>query len=677
MTTQPLSSPKAAATLDASRNAAASRGAFALAALLLLATSAASGDEALRGERPPPGAIWVDEIDISRLSQRRGLPRAGRTIRDRPIVLGGLLYAHGIGTRSISEFVIDLKGDAVRFESVVGFDDVIRKGVGSVTFEVWADDARVADSGLMNAGDPPKKLTADLTGARVLTLLVDDGGDTSNDDEVAWAGATIHLVPDAKSLPVPYVPPAEAPPAISLAQVAARPEIHGARVTGATPGRPFLFRVPATGERPLTFRAKGLPRGLVLDSTRGIISGVIRNAGSYDVDLTVRGAGGEARGKLRILAGNDALARTPPMGWNSWNVWGPAVDADKVLEAARLLDESGLADHGFQYVVIDDAWEGERGANGELRPNAKFPDMRALADAIHARGLKLGIYSSPGPKTCEGFAGSWQHEAQDAATFAAWGVDFLKYDWCSYEEIAADHSLPELRKPYLVMRDALARVDRDIVYALCQYGYGDVWQWGAEAGGHLWRSSGDLLDTWSNLQSVGFRQAGRERWTRPGEWNDTDMLVVGTLGWGPNLRPTRLTPDEQMLHMALWALQAAPLFIGADLSRLDAFTVALLTNSEVIDVDQDPLGRAAGRVWSDARREIWARPLSDGTMAVGLFNRGLTPHAMTLHWSDVGLRGPQPVRDLWQRKDLGNFTDSMTATVPRHGVVFVKIGKPR
>jgi len=677
VTTQPLSSPKAAATLDASRNAAASRGAFALAALLLLATSAASGDEALRGERPPPGAIWVDEIDISRLSQRRGLPRAGRTIRDRPIVLGGLLYAHGIGTRSISEFVIDLKGDAVRFESVVGFDDVIRKGVGSVTFEVWADDARVADSGLMNAGDPPKKLTADLTGARVLTLLVDDGGDTSNDDEVAWAGATIHLVPDAKSLPVPYVPPAEAPPAISLAQVAARPEIHGARVTGATPGRPFLFRVPATGERPLTFRAKGLPRGLVLDSTRGIISGVIRNAGSYDVDLTVRGAGGEARGKLRILAGNDALARTPPMGWNSWNVWGPAVDADKVLEAARLLDESGLADHGFQYVVIDDAWEGERGANGELRPNAKFPDMRALADAIHARGLKLGIYSSPGPKTCEGFAGSWQHEAQDAATFAAWGVDFLKYDWCSYEEIAADHSLPELRKPYLVMRDALARVDRDIVYALCQYGYGDVWQWGAEAGGHLWRSSGDLLDTWSNLQSVGFRQAGRERWTRPGEWNDTDMLVVGTLGWGPNLRPTRLTPDEQMLHMALWALQAAPLFIGADLSRLDAFTVALLTNSEVIDVDQDPLGRAAGRVWSDARREIWARPLSDGTMAVGLFNRGLTPHAMTLHWSDVGLRGPQPVRDLWQRKDLGNFTDSMTATVPRHGVVFVKIGKPR
>ncbi len=184
--------------------------------------------------------------------------------------------------------------------------------------------------------------------------------------------------------------------------------------------------------------------------------------------------------------------------------------------------------------------------------------MRALAEAVHARGLKLGIYSSPGPKTCEGFEGSWQHEAKDAATYASWGIDFLKYDWCSYEEITPVHTLAELQKPYLVMRDALRAVDRDIVYSLCQYGYGDVWQWGADVGGNLWRSSGDLLDNWSNLESVGFRQAGREIWTRPGHWNDTDMLVVGNVGWGPNLHPTKLTPNEQMLHLALWALQAAP-----------------------------------------------------------------------------------------------------------------------
>jgi alpha-galactosidase len=353
------------------------------------------------------------------------------------------------------------------------------------------------------------------------------------------------------------------------------------------------------------------------------------------------------------------------------------VDAEKVLQAAEWLDRSGLAAHGFQYIVIDDAWSAKRGPDGRITANEKFPDMRALADAVHARGLKLGIYSSPGPRTCEDFPGSYQHEAQDAATFAEWGIDFLKYDWCSYEEIAGDRSLAELQKPYIAMRDALARVDRDIVYALCQYGYGDVWKWGAQVGGQLWRSSGDLLDQWANLESVGFRQAGRERWTRPGEWNDTDMLVVGTLGWGPNLRPSRLTPNEQVLHLSLWALQAAPLFIGADLSKLDTFTLSLLSNDEVIAVDQDPLGRAAGRIWSDARREIWARPLADGTMAVGLFNRGLRAAEVTVQWAQLGLQGGQPVRDLWQRKDLGVTQEKFTATVPRHGAVLLKVGKPK
>jgi alpha-galactosidase len=621
--------------------------------------------------------MWVEEIGLERFSQRRGAPRVGRSIRDQPIRLGGIEYPHGIGTRSISEFVIDLKGNAARFTSTVGIDDEIRGDVGSVVFEVWADDVRVAASGLMRPGDEPKLLSADLRGARILTLLVDDGGDTSNDDEVAWAGAMIELLQPDGERPAAYVPPAEELPRIAAPSTSPRPAIHGARVTGATPGRPFLFRVPATGASPLRFSARGLPAGLAIDASTGIISGRIENAGASTVQISVRGPGGAARGKLRIVGGEDALAVTPPMGWNSWNVWGPAVDAEKVLQAAEWLDRSGLAARGFQYVVIDDAWSGKRGPDGRIAPNEKFPDMRALADAVHARGLKLGIYSSPGPKTCENFAGSWQHEARDAATFAAWGVDFLKHDWCSYEELVGERTLAELQKPYIVMRDALARVDRDIVYALCQYGYGDVWKWGAEVGGHLWRSSGDLLDQWANLESVGFRQAGRERWTRPGEWNDTDMLVVGTLGWGPNLRPSRLTPNEQILHMSLWALQAAPLFIGADLSKLDAFTLALLGNDEVIAVDQDPLGRAAGRIWSDARREIWARPLADGTMAVGLFNRGLHAAPVTLQWTQLGLKGRQPVRDLWQRRDLGVMQEGFTTNVPRHGAVLLKVGKPK
>ena len=328
--------------------------------LVASATAHAAGEDAgaaaLRGQQAPPGAMWVEEIGLERLSQRRGTPRAGRTIRDKPIVLGGVEYPHGIGTRSISEFVIDLRGNATRFAAVVGIDDEIRGTVGSATFEVWADDTRVAASGLMRPGDAPKLLAADLRRARVLTLLVDDGGDTSNDDEVSWAGAMIELADPQGARPVAYVPPAEAMPRIAAPTTSPQPAIQGARVTGATPGRPFLFRIPATGQPPLQFSAKELPAGLALDPATGIISGKIERAGESVVQLTVRGPGGSVRSDLRIVARKDALARTPPMGWNSWNVWGPAVDADKVLQAAEWLERSGLAAHGFQYIVIDDAW---------------------------------------------------------------------------------------------------------------------------------------------------------------------------------------------------------------------------------------------------------------------------------------------------------------------------------
>jgi alpha-galactosidase len=648
----------------------------AAGAFLMLPLAHGQDTAALRSQDAPPDSVWLDSLDLSKMVQRRGVPRAGRSLQNHPITLAGIVYPHGIGTLSISEFVIDLKGQAVRFETLVGIDDEIKNGRGSITFQVWVDDRKAADTGLIRAGDAPKYVSVDLTGARYLELFLDDGGDTSNDDNTDWAGALIRLKPGATAKPEPYVRPAEQAPPIHAA-VSEKPAIHGPRVTGGTPGRPFLFLIPATGEGPLTFSAKNLPAGLALDPKTGIISGALERAGRTEVQLTVTGPKGSATRPLTIAGSHDALALTPPLGWNSWNVWGRAVDDAKVRAAADWMVKSGLAAHGFQYINIDDGWEGQRDAGGEIRPNAKFPNMKALADYVHSKGLKLGIYSSPGPRTCEGLEGSYRHEAQDAATFARWGIDLLKYDWCSYDGIAKNDSLAELQKPYLVMRDGLAKTGRDIVYSLCQYGMGNVWEWGADVGGNYWRTSGDLTDVWSNMSSVGFRQAGREKFSKPGHWTDPDMLVVGKVGWGPNIHDTRLTPNEQITHITLWSLQAAPLLIGCDLSQLNEFTTALLTNDEVLDVDQDPLGKAASRIWQRERLEVWARPLWDGTMAVGLFNRGLRDAKMTVKWSELGLTGRQMVRDLWLHKDVGEFAGSFSARVPSHGALLIKVGRPK
>jgi alpha-galactosidase len=371
------------------------------------------------------------------------------------------------------------------------------------------------------------------------------------------------------------------------------------------------------------------------------------------------------------------LALTPPMGWNSWNVWAGDVDAEKVRAAADWMVKSGLAAHGFQYINIDDTWEAGRDSNGEIQTNQKFGDMAALAQYVHAKGLKLGIYSSPGPKTCGGYEGSYGHEQQDANTYARWGIDYLKYDWCSYTDIARGNSLEEVQKPYRVMRSALDNVPRDIVFSFCQYGMGNVWLWGADAGGNDWRTTGDINDSWSSLQGIGFSQDGHEKYAGPGHWNDPDMLVVGKLGWGRNLHSTHLTPNEQLTHITLWSLLSAPLLLGCDLSQLDPWTTSLLSNDEVLDVDQDPLGKPAGRRSRDGLLEVWARPLWDGTTAAGLFNRGPVQATVTAKWSDLGLTGRLPVRDLWQQKDLGASDGAFATEVPSHGAVLVKIGRAK
>lgn len=481
------------------------------------------------------------------------------------------------------------------------------------------------------------------------------------------------------------------------------PRINGARIFGVRPGSEFLYTIAATGLRPMTFAAEGLPKGLKLDARTGRITGRLTAPGEYVVRLTARNALGSYDRELRIVAG-DRIALTPPMGWNSWNCWARDVTQEQVLASARAMVEKGLVNHGWSYINIDDGWQGRRGGPyNAIQPNAKFPDMKALTREIHGMGLRLGIYSTPWIGTYAAHIGSYsdnpdgenewikagnhnehfryQKEGgdywkdrrevyrhgpysfveQDVKQWGEWGIDYLKYDW-------SPNDCYHVRE----MHDALRRLDRDIVFSLSNSApYGDAPQWVRYS--NCWRTTGDIRDTWESMSGIGFAQ---DRWlpfTGPGHWSDPDMLVVGMVGWGPKLHYTKLTADEQYTHISLWTLLAAPLLIGCDMAQLDDFTVSLLTNDEVIEVNQDPLGVQAVPVWRQGDQVIYAKHLEDGSMAVGLFNRGWQAVKMNFTLRMLGLRGRQTVRDLWRQKDLTECSDKFETTVAPHGVVLVKV----
>jgi alpha-galactosidase len=363
-----------------------------------------------------------------------------------------------------------------------------------------------------------------------------------------------------------------------------------------------------------------------------------------------------------LSAQNTAVAATPPMGWNSWNLFACNVSDAVVRAQADAMAGKGMKDAGYTYINIDDCWQGQRDAQGNIQGNEKFPDMKALADYIHSKGLKAGIYSSPGPKTCAGFEGSYQHEAQDARSYAAWGFDYLKYDWCSAEKVYKNSDMPAV---YKKMGDALKATGRPIIFSLCQYGVNNVWAWGAQSGGNLWRTSGDIEANYNSIVALGFAQnPGLERFAGPGHWNDPDMLEVGN---------GKLTLDENRLHMSLWALLAAPLLAGNDLSNMPPEVQAILTNREVLAVDQDKLGIQGHRVFQEGPIDIWVKALVDGSKAVGIFNKGGPRDPITVRFQQIGVGKSAAVRDLWSGKDLGQFNNSFTADVPAHGVVLVKV----
>ena len=497
-------------------------------------------------------------------------------------------------------------------------------------------------------------------------------------------------------LSAPALSPADDARPILTPKPPAAAKINGPTVYGARPGHPFLYRIPCTGVRPVRFAAQGLPASLHLDPDTGIITGSTPDKpGVYAVTLRAANSKGNASRPFRIVVG-ETLALTPPMGWNDWYTYYDHVTGKIVRQAADAMISSGMADFGYQYVNVDDCWMMKPGSKdpelggeprdpqGAIRPNGRFPDMPALAAYLHAKGLKAGLYSSPGPLTCGGFTGSYQHEEIDARTFAAWGFDFLKYDWCSYGNIAPQKpTLADYRKPYDLMGGILKKLDRDVVLNLCQYGMGDVWTWGADTGGNSWRTTGDLGaivgSRLPGFYTVAMANANLSSNAGPGHWNDPDYLLIGTIGnaFNGDEPPalTTLTPDEQYSYMSMWSLMAAPLFFAGDMANLDNFTLGILCNSEVIDVDQDALGWQGRVVRRSADEFILEKPLEDGSVALGLFNLDDSSRKITVSLTDLGLNGNWKARDLWRQKEIGAVPGEFSAEVPRHGVIMVRLSQ--
>ncbi len=457
--------------------------------------------------------------------------------------------------------------------------------------------------------------------------------------------------------PAPADNPAAASMEIRTPPAPAAPRINGPRVYGARPGHPFFYHLPVTGERPVAFAATGLPAGLTLDPATGNITGTVAGAGESNVEFTATNARGTDKAILKFVIG-DTICLTPPLGWNSWNHFANRVSETDVRGAADAMVSSGLIEHGWTYVNIDDCWQAGRDAGGNIQGNPKFPDLKGLGDYVHSKGLKYGIYSSPGPKTCAGFTASYQHEDQDARTYADWGVDYVKYDLCSYSNIIREHvhqrtaallsteqqsryealtkeretlqgnrqrspdenarlkdvsaeigqmlltldpaklkaiKLDEEQIPYRVFQQSLAKVPRDIVYSFCQYGNANSWAWAPGFGANSWRTTGDIQANWRSMTDIGFRQDQLAPFAGPGHWNDPDMLEVGNKG---------LTPDECYTHMTLWCLLSSPLLIGCDMSQMDPLTVSMFSNDEALAVDQDALGKQGRRLLVSNNGEI-------------------------------------------------------------------------
>ncbi|MBI5692064.1 MAG: NPCBM/NEW2 domain-containing protein [Verrucomicrobia bacterium] len=664
-----------------------------LAFLFILGLAAPIGARAA-----DPRELWLDDLPIMEFSEGiRPVQVKANYVKDR-MRMQGREHTRGLGAQSICVLTFRLDGQARRFTALVGPDDAGNREI-PLRFQVLGDRRVLFDSGELRVGDTPRPVDVDLSGVEQLGLLVTDpvGGIANKRTYCNWADARLVMEGEAR----PGRQPNDGKRYILTPPPAAIPRINSPRVFGATPGHPFLFTVAATGQRPLRFEAEGLPAGLSLDPATGIISGRVGTRGTSRTRLTAINALGRATQELRIEIG-DTIALTPPMGWNGWNAWADRIDRAKVLASAEAMVATGLIHHGWSYINLDDTWQGVRGGPLEaLQPNEKFPEFAEMVARIHALGLKVGLYSTPyvqsyagyvgasshfahGGETREGMAhraefrrvGPYRFETNDARQMAEWGIDFLKYDW-RIDVASAER-----------MSRALRHSGRDIVFSLSNNApFEKAADWARLA--NLYRTGPDIRDSWTSLYLTAF---GLDHWAPfagPGHWSDPDMMIIGNVSTGADMHPTRLTPDEQYSHVSLFCLLSAPLLIGCPLEQLDAFTLGLLTNDEMIAINQDPLGRQARRAGIRDGVEVWLKPLEDGSVAVGLFNTGdfgktpqsyfrwanTAPARFEFRPADWGLPGIWIARDAWRQLDLGAVAAALPCSIPHHGVVVLRLSR--
>ena len=648
------------------------------AAALVAALSLAAAERGLK--------FPVGEMLIASKSSAKGDVNINRACDGQPAKIGYNRW-HGLGMHAPGYATFDLGRGALRFHAGCS---ILDKGVGgSVVFNVLGDGRLLHSTGVVRHGDTIREVSVDIRGVKELRLEVTDAGDGNDGDRTYWIDAEFEYEPGcyppcnvvnhSRQVGVLTPPPAKAP------------RINGPAVYGARPGHEVIYRVPVTGEAPVGVSVEGLGRapGLVFDATTRILSGAVAERGDYCLTVVASNAYGVSRRALTVRIG-DAIQLTPAMGWNAWNAFAYDVTGADVRAAADALVSTGLADHGWQFVNIDDCWQKyhalepkesqkradrvgpSRDADGRIVPAGAFGDMKALTDYIHAKGLKAGIYTSPGPRTCGAGVGSWGHEAADAKTFADWGFDFLKYDWCSYGTTVLGRGRGYQMRPFQKMGELLLAQDRDIVYSIMNGGREDVGSWGRIVHAQQWRTTGDVFDNWRSLMKAPKGMKGLARHSGPGAANDADMLCVGRMYWNEFVG-SRLAPNEQYAQMSLWSLWGSPLMIGCDLTKLDDFTLSLLANDEVIDIDQDALCIGAECVVDGEDFEVWLRPLANGDYAAGLFNKGLEEREIAFELAEAGLSGAYLVRDVWRQADEGRFDGRYSASVPGHYVHFVRL----